>query len=247
MNIAIITAIPEELKAVRAGLKATSAGIIQGISVWHGTENSHQILATASGMGFENAGRCAAAVIRGWSPDLIISAGFCGGLSEELCVGDTVVATGLAIVANGGVEDIPVPVPDACRNFVARSCPEERLFGGFFVSTPKVIPKKQLAALFSQSARHAVVEMESAAIGLVATEHRIPCAALRCVSDPLDEELLFSLDEFCDDTMTIRIPNVLLTCLKRPRIIPQLVRLAGNSRVAAASLTRSVRKFLETV
>jgi adenosylhomocysteine nucleosidase len=44
--------------------------------------------------------------------------------------------------------------------------------------------------------------------------------------------------------MQIRIPKVLLTIARKPRFIPQLVRLARNSRVAAANLTQAMERLL---
>jgi adenosylhomocysteine nucleosidase len=89
--------------------------------------------------------------------------------------------------------------------------------------------------------------MESAAIAIVAVENGIPFCGIRAVSDPFDEELGFSLDEFCDQRMRIRIPRVLLTIARKPRIIPQLIRLARNSRVAGASLSQAVERFLSVL
>jgi adenosylhomocysteine nucleosidase len=89
--------------------------------------------------------------------------------------------------------------------------------------------------------------MERAAIALLAGESGIPFVGLRTVSDPVDEELGFALDEFCDKWMRIRIHKVLLTVARKPRIIPQLIRLARNSRVAAAGLSQAMERFLAAV
>jgi hypothetical protein len=35
-----------------------------------------------------------------------------------------------------------------------------------------------------------------------------------------------------------------MTILRKPRIIPQLIRLAGNSRIAARSLTAAMKELL---
>jgi adenosylhomocysteine nucleosidase len=70
---------------------------------------------------------------------------------------------------------------------------------------------------------------------------------VRTISDPWDEELDFTIDEFCDDTMRIRPAKVLATILRRPRIIPQLIRLARNSRVAAAGLAKTMRRLLHQI
>jgi adenosylhomocysteine nucleosidase len=89
--------------------------------------------------------------------------------------------------------------------------------------------------------------MESAAIAMIAAENGIPFVGIRSVSDPADEELGFALDEFCDGQMRIRIHRVLYTVMKKPRIIPQLFRLARNSRIAGTELSKAVKGFLASV
>jgi len=181
-------------------------------------------------------------------PDLVISAGFCGGILEGLQVGDVVLATGLTIVSEGGLKDVAVTMAPVSQDFVSRQVAGgQRVFAGLFATTTAIMPKTRLAALLPPDAPFPVVEMESAAIALVAGENGIPFVGLRTVSDPFDEELGFALDEFCDDRMRIRIPRVLLTVARKPRIIPQLIRLARNSRVAAASLSQAVERFLAVV
>jgi adenosylhomocysteine nucleosidase len=95
---------------------------------------------------------------------------------------------------------------------------------GTFISCDTILNKSELAGLLPAECANPVVEMETAAIARVATLHGIPFLALRTISDPWDEELDFSIDEFCDDSMQIRIPKVLRTIAKRPHIIPQLIR-----------------------
>ena len=89
--------------------------------------------------------------------------------------------------------------------------------------------------------------MESAAVARVAASHGIPFLAMRAISDPWDEEMDFTIDEFCDDSMRIRPARVLATILRRPRIIPQLVRLARTSRVAAGGLARGMERLLAAI
>jgi len=107
-----------------------------------------------------------------------------------------------------------------------------------------ITSKVKLSGMLSGKYPCPVVEMESAAIALVAAESGIPLIGLRSVSDPAGEELGFSLDEFCDSRLRIRPWRVLLTILRKPRIIPQLIRLAGNSRIAAGSLTAAMKELL---
>lgn len=199
-------------------------------------------------MGFVNADVTARKLIDEAHPDLVVSAGFCGGISTELRVGDVVLATGLTIVSGQGLNEVPVTIAPVCRDFVSRQAAEgQRVFGGLFATTMAIMPKGRLAALLPADAPWPVVEMESAAIARLAGEKGIPFVGLRTVSDPSDEELGFSLDEFCDEQMRIRIPRVLLTIARKPRIIPQLIRLARNSRIAAASLSHAMERLLAVV
>jgi adenosylhomocysteine nucleosidase len=86
--------------------------------------------------------------------------------------------------------------------------------------------------------------MESGAIAIIAAEQNIPLLAIRAVSDSAAEELGFSIDEFCDSGLRrIRPYKVLLTVLRKPWIVPQLVRLAISSRRATEGLTSSLARL----
>ncbi|MBC7961821.1 MAG: phosphorylase [Steroidobacteraceae bacterium] len=245
MNIAIIVAMPEEFRAVANCLGTVAARRLGKLKAGRCSIAGHQILLVESGMGFKNAAGAAEMVIRDRAPDLLISAGFCGGIAAELRVGDVVVAKKMVIVSETGIEDLPTAIPAAGLNFVVRqSACGARVFGGTFAGTAVITSKAKLVGMLSNGCPCPVVEMESAAIALVAAENGIPLIAIRSVSDPVDEELGFSLDEFCDNSLRIRPGRVLLTILRKPRIIPQLVRLAGNSRIAAKSLTAALEKLL---
>ena len=248
MKIAIITAMPQETKAVLRIVDTSHRADLEGLRGARCGLDGHDILHVEAGMGFDNAARAAQRVIAAFEPELIVSMGLCGGVAPQLRVGDVVVAVEQCIVTATGVENVPVAVPAACLNFIARRMAlGERVFGGLFAATPVITPKRLVAALLPPQAPCPVVEMESAAIALVAVEHRIPFAAIRTVSDPADEELDFSLDEFCDDRLRIRPHKVALTILRKPGIIPQLIRLARNSSVAIAALSRALQGFLSTL
>ncbi|HEX9023040.1 MAG TPA: phosphorylase, partial [Geobacteraceae bacterium] len=116
---------------------------------------------------------------------------------------------------------------------------------GVFITSDAILNKQQLLAFLPHGINRPVLEMESAAVARVAAEHGIPFMGVRAVSDPWDEELGFSIDEFCDDAKRIRPIKVLATILRRPRIIPQLIRLGWNSHVAARGLATAMERLLQ--
>lgn len=239
MKIAVITAMPEEFSAVAASLKPGASMQLAGLKALSCQSGGHEFLLLESGIGFGNAARGAEAVIRNSRPDLLISAGFCGGIDPELQAGDVVVAKNIIIANESGFEEIPVLLSSIGQTFVARQAAVgKRTVGGTFVSTPVITSKVRLAGMLSGSYPGSVVEMESGAVAIIAAENNIPLLAIRAVSDTAAVELGFSLEEFCDpDLRRIRSHKVLLTALRKPRIIPQLVRLAFSSRRAAESMT----------
>jgi adenosylhomocysteine nucleosidase len=89
--------------------------------------------------------------------------------------------------------------------------------------------------------------METAAVARIAAASGIPLVAVRAISDGADEELGFTIDEFTDREMNISAWKVLRTVAARPRIIPQLIRLARNADVAGRNLAIAVIALLEKI
>lgn len=238
MKIAVITAMREEFTAVSRCLESGTSAQLDGFRILRSRIAGHTVTAIESGMGFVNATRAAKMLAREEKPDLLISAGFCGALAPQLQTGDIVVARQLLFAAENGFEEIPVALSGAGEAFIAS---QGGAVGGTFVSTSAIASKKRLASMLPSCYPNPVAEMESGAIAAVAAEHSIPLLAIRAVSDIAAEELGFSLDEFCDPDMRRILPHkVLLTALRKPRIIPQLLRLAAGSRQAAQALTAAL-------
>lgn len=248
MKIAVITAMPEEYRAVANSLGTATAVQIGELRGGRFSHAGHDFLLVQSGMGFHNAARASELLIRDCRPDLLVSTGFCGGIVPGLLAGDIVVAKGIIIAGDGCFEEIPVPLSPAGRNFVLSETAEgKRTFGGAFVSASTIMSKNRLGGLLPGTYINPVAEMESGAVAIVAAENSIPLLAIRAVSDCAAEELGFSLGEFCDpDLRRICIHKVLLTVLRKPRIIPQLLRLSRSSRRAAESLTAALPRLFST-
>jgi adenosylhomocysteine nucleosidase len=238
MKISVITAMPVEFNIVARCLEPGVAMPVAGLTTLRCRTAGHDVMVIQSGMGFGNAARAAEMAVREERPDLLITTGFCGGITPDLQAGDVVVAKHIVIAGESGIEEVPVQFYGIGPTFVARQVAEgKRTVEGTFVSTRAITSKGRLAAILPGHYRTPVVEMESGAIAIVAAENNIPLLAIRAVSDCADEELGFSLDEFCDPALHRILPHrVLLTILRKPRIIPQLVRLSRSSRRAADGL-----------
>jgi len=126
-----------------------------------------------------------------------------------------------------------------------RNGSDSRIHRGTFISAGEIVAKHRLAALLPDGTTNPVLEMETAAVARIAARAKVPLVAVRAISDGADEELGFSIGELTDREMNISAWKVLRTLAGKPRIIPQLFRLARNSKIAGEHLAVAVMALLE--
>ena len=85
------------------------------------------------------------------------------------------------------------------------------------------------------------LDMESAALGAIAKEQRVPFLVARTVSDLLDEDLPLDFNLFLTPKTW---PQGLWQAACRPSCLPGMLRLRRQSHVAAVRLTRFMEVFL---
>jgi len=222
---------------------------IEGFDAYRFAFGEEKVLLIKSGMGLDNGAAAAHALVKA-KPCIIINFGFCGGVKPGPRVGDIVMAQRILLnrealfsPQSGIVEE------DAKRlaRFLADALNgrELQVYGGTFVTTAGIRSKDEMANLIPVWALNPVLEMETAAVAKAAAKEMVPFLAVRGVSDDASEELGFSIDELTDSSMKLRFGKVLLTVARKPRIIPQMLRLAKNSRAAGESLALAVAALLE--
>jgi hypothetical protein len=89
------------------------------------------------------------------------------------------------------------------------------------------------------------VEMESFQVMEEAAKHGIRGVGIRAISDPVDMDLPFDLNQALDDQGAVSIPRVLKGLGRSPRSLPQLVRLGISSARAAAALARFLDRYVD--
>ena len=237
-TIGIIVAMPEEIKPLLRGAPSVVREKIGTFPLYRFTQHNRQFALIESGIGADRALAAAQLLTEALNPELLISMGFGGGISHGLKAGDIVIGTrflvhqGDCMTEENGVRIVPFP----------ETFTEKKKNAGFsiaqgtIISTTGVQSKTVIAGLLPADVTRAVVDMETCAIVRFATLSRMPFMAIRSISDDLNEELGFSMDEFMDSTMQVSIGKVFLTVLRKPWIIPQLYRLYRNTRRAGINL-----------
>lgn len=240
--IVIIAAMPEELAPLVKRLQNVSKSTVGRFTVWHGRLTGRHVCLLRSGMGECNAREATTTILDKLQPTAIYTVGFGGAIRPGLAVGDLVLGTGLFFF--DGLTLVPVsPLVSVEVNddFLQRN-----RVAGSILTTSRIVAKAVADHHLSADLPNPVLDMETATIATVAGQAKVPILALRAISDPADEELTFSLEEFCDGEFNLQLWRVFLTVAKKPWIIPQLLRLSRNCRTAGVALADVVCDLLAT-
>jgi nucleoside phosphorylase len=178
-----------------------------------------------TGIGSDAATAAAETIFRE-KPDLCISSGLAGGLSETLRVADVVAAeyvsgpTGASIACD----------PSALE--LALECGARRISALY--SVPAIVitaeEKRQLSAIGE------AVDMESRTILGESQQRNIPALALRAISDTATLDLPLDLNRALSPDGKIDRGRLLAAVVRRPKALPGLVRLGILGYRAAAAL-----------
>lgn len=246
--IGIMAAMPDE---IRPFLRL--AGTAQRVRntrfpTWRLRIGNADVFLMESGMGISRAAEATEALVAEASPAVILSFGFGGAVVPGMGVGDLAIGVKNWLAGTEGL----VPCHGIDRELAGEIATKlDKSFGSItrsdIITTPRILSKGELAHSLPAGILSPILDMETAAVAEAANRHGIPLVALRAVSDDAAEELSFSLDEFTGQDMTIRPQKVLATIVRKPWIVPQLLRLARNSRVAGRRLAQgalSISEFL---
>jgi len=247
-GLGVVAAMPQEIAPLLRRVKGYRRERVDGFHLYRFACGSVPVVLIESGMGPAHAGAATRALIRLAAPMVILNFGFAGGVAPGLRVGELVLAERVYTLEQGRVAEAPRPdaalgalLFDACRD--AR-CTLRR---GCFITAAGIMNKGALAGALGPDIRLPVLEMETAAVLREAEPAGIPVVALRGVSDAADEELGFCIEELCDPQLNISPARVAGCLARKPYLIPQLVRLAGNSKKAGRSLAIGVDLALQAL
>lgn len=245
-HIGIVVALPEERVALTRKVQQVKRRLVDGILFFNGMLGGHPVTIAEGGMGPAAASRAAQLLILNMRPTLLMSIGFCGAIRQGPRVADLVICKRLFHADESGLQELRLPGSDltAARLSAELQSKGLRTWQGSFITTSRIVTKTELSLELPDDLATPVLEMESSAVAEAARAAGTAFLGLRAVSDDAAEELDFSLDELTDQQLRISIPRVLFACLKKPRIIPQLARLASNSGRAGKNLGTALQQII---
>lgn len=161
----------------------------------------------------------------------LISFGVAGGLADDLPSGTVIVAD--AVVAG----DERLEADDAWAADLARRIRARR---GVVAGSPVIVGNPAGKQALRARSGALIVDMETIAVARAARRAGVPWTAIRAVADPAGLALPPAALVALGDDGRPDLVAVLAAIARRPRQVPDLIRLAGATRAALRGLLRGV-------
>ena len=220
MRVAILCAMPNELKPVVDGLQLTKDG-----DDYIGKLGDIDILATKMGLGMNPAAAATERVLGLGDIDRVLVVGICGGLDESVPIGTVLHPQILEDGATGEQYTSPDWAPIT-------------LAGRLVTFDDFALELKMIPELVTQGA--AAVDMETAAVAAVCTKRGVPYAVFRSISDHATTDAIdLELGQMVGPDGEANILKGLWYMVRKPWKIPALLQLAKGASIATAAAAES--------
>ncbi len=253
--IAVLCAIRQEISPLVACINVHEKFDIDEVLFFRGDLGGLPLVLVQGGVGRKNAVKAANYLLESIKVDLLISAGVAGGIRHGLNVGDLVVAesVGHSNQCDFDGEELQLESDYVCNKEVfqiARQLSkgmESKFHFGSLLTVDKVISSASTKKRIGEQNSFLAVEMESAAVAEVAYRKVVKFAAIRSISDDIDDDLHLDYESIMSDEGKVKVARIALEVLKDPHKLSLLRRLNKQTRTAAKSLALFMSELIPII
>ena len=247
-TIAILGAVTEEIAGIKREINISDRVRLDKSEAWFGKYQGRNIVLVRTGVGRKRAQNATQQVIDKFNPEVIISMGYAGALTEGLNVGDMFVASTILSPesdSNSFEMDDPknlkwlelakkTPPPENVKLKIGRLITVDMV-----VHTPKA--KKELGSRFRAEA----VEMETLEIALLTRVNKIAFISIRGISDAVNHELI-DCSSFLGSDGELSKLRAGWYILTHPKSLKNAFSLRSNTQIATQNLTDFISRLIST-
>ena len=221
-RIAIMGAMPEEIEPLIAKLDDVTTTLYADNTYYEGRYKGQEVVVAYSKIGKVFAALTATILIEKFNCDLLLFSGVAGAISEDLKIGDLIIADGLSqhdldITAFGHpygyVPEGEVCIPsDAELRAVAKRVAHKKgidLKEGIIATGDQFVADAERKMWIGKTFNADALEMEGAAVAVVAHALRVPFFILRAISDSADMDASFNFDAFLESSAKVSADFIL--------------------------------------
>ena len=222
LKIAIMGAMPEEVEPIVAKLDNMKKSVYAANTYYEGSYNGQEVVVAYSKIGKVFATLTATMLIEKFGCDTLLFSGVAGAISEDLQIGDLIIADGLCqhdldITAFGHPYGY-VPEGEVCiatdvnlRN-TAKSVAQAKgltLKEGVIATGDQFVADAKRKDWIGSEFKADALEMEGASVAVVCSALDVPFFILRAISDSADMDASFNFDAFLESSAKISADFIL--------------------------------------
>jgi len=221
-KIAIMGAMPEEVAPIVKKLDNLKETVYGANTYYEGFYHGKEVVVAYSKIGKVFATLTATILIEKFACDTLLFSGVAGAISEELKIGDLIIADGLCqhdldITAFGHpfgyVPEGEVCIPtDTTLREVAKKVAVSKgltLKEGIIATGDQFVHDADRKNWIGSTFKADALEMEGASVAVVCSSLDIPYFILRAISDSADMDASFNFDEFLESSAQISADFIL--------------------------------------
>ena len=245
-TIAILGAVTEEIAGIKREINISDRVRLDKSEAWFGKYQGRNIVLVRTGVGRKRAQNATQQVIDKFNPEVIISMGYAGAITEGMNVGDMFVASTILSPesdSNSFEMDDPknlkwlelaknTPPPENVKLKIGRLITVDMV-----VHTPKA--KKELGSRFRAEA----VEMETLEIALLTRVNKIAFISIRGISDAVNHELI-DCSSFLGSDGELSKLRAGWYVLTHPKSLKNAFSLRSNTQIATQNLTDFISRLI---
>ena len=235
--IAILVAVKQELNPILRCANAPHVVRQEHLDFYEGTLRGQPVALLALGVGKECARIAAEMTVKCYRPDLIVSAGFGGGLQNVLNDGDIVIGTDvLDLCADDGMNVRWRSTQTLSQHAELSPAPADfKIHHGKILTADEMVLKAATKTRLGKATDALAIDMETSAVAAVAAAHHIDFLAVRCITDNAHENLP---EEFNDFFVVgqLQPSRIIAACARRPKLVVDLARLGHRASCAGRNL-----------
>ena len=221
-KIAIMGAMPEEVEPIVAKLDDLQTMTYGANTYYEGVYHGQEVVVAYSKIGKVFATLTATMLIEKFGCDTLLFSGVAGAISDELKIGDLIIADGLCqhdldITAFGHpygfVPEGEVCIPtDVNLRKIAKEVAASKgltLREGVIATGDQFVANAERKDWIGDTFSADALEMEGASVAVVCSALEVPFFILRAISDSADMDASFNFDEFLESSAKISADFIL--------------------------------------
>ncbi|KYJ87411.1 5'-methylthioadenosine/adenosylhomocysteine nucleosidase [Sulfurovum riftiae] len=221
-KIAIMGAMPEEIEPIITKLDDLNVVEYAANKYYEGSYHGKKVVVAYSKIGKVFATLTATSLIEKFGCDTLLFSGVAGAISEDLHIGDLIIADGLCqhdldITAFGHPYgyvpegEVCIPTDEKLRE-VAKKVAKAKglpLKEGIIATGDQFVADHERKEWIGKTFHADALEMEGAAVAVVCSSLDVPYFILRAISDSADMDASFNFDEFLESSAKISADFIL--------------------------------------